>query len=32
MFSKEIIIKDPHGLHTRIAAMMVNKASELMNK
>ncbi|WP_040210127.1 sigma 54-interacting transcriptional regulator [Clostridium polynesiense] len=32
MFSKEVIIKDPHGLHTRIAAMIVNKASELISK
>ncbi len=32
MFNREMKIKDPNGLHTRIAAMMVNKASEIMHK
>ncbi len=32
MYSRKIIIKDPNGLHTRIAALMVNKASTIINK
>ncbi|MGM9972887.1 MAG: sigma 54-interacting transcriptional regulator [Clostridiaceae bacterium] len=32
MYSREIIIRDPNGLHTRIAALMVNKASSIIHK
>ena len=32
MYSKEIFIKDPNGLHTRFAAMIVNKASQIKSK
>ncbi|GFZ32789.1 ATPase AAA [Clostridium zeae] len=32
MYSKEIFIKDPNGLHTRFAAMIVNKASQIKSR
>lgn len=32
MFTKSIIVNITNGLHTRVAAMVVNKASELKNK
>ena len=32
MYSRELIIKTPLGLHTRYSAMIVNKASEIESK
>lgn len=32
MYSEEIYIKDPNGLHTRFAAMIVNKTSQIKSK
>lgn len=32
MYSQEIYIKDPNGLHTRFAAMIVNKTSQIKSK
>lgn len=32
MYSKEIYIKNPSGLHTRFTAMIVNKASQIKSK
>ncbi|MGL5245698.1 MAG: sigma 54-interacting transcriptional regulator [Sarcina sp.] len=32
MFYKEIVIKNPLGIHTRFAAMIINKASEISSK
>lgn len=32
MYSKEIFIKDSNGLHTRVSAMLVNKASLIKSK